>query len=77
MTKGAQVTGIFNIADRVYAQLNDTRLGNLSGKLNAAELQKLANNPAAVCVYDARSGHINVIQSVDEKFFAFQYQIMK
>ena len=67
MTKGAQVTGVFNIADRVYAQLNDPRLGNLSGKLNAAELQKLANNPAAVRVYDARSGHINVIQSVDGK----------
>ncbi|WP_249038358.1 VENN motif pre-toxin domain-containing protein, partial [Rahnella variigena] len=45
MTKGAQVTGVFNIADRVYTQLNDPRLGNLSGKLNAAELQKLANNP--------------------------------
>jgi len=67
MTKGAQVTGVFNIADRVYTQLNDPRLGNLSGKLNAAELQKLANNPAAVRVYDARSGHINVIQSVDGK----------
>lgn len=69
MTKGAQVTGVFNIADRVYAQLNvnDPRLGSLSGKLNAAELQKLANNPAAVRVYDTRSGHINVIQSVDGK----------
>ncbi|MFQ6293147.1 VENN motif pre-toxin domain-containing protein [Yersinia enterocolitica] len=67
MTKGAQATGVFNIADRVYAQLNDSRLGSLSGKLNVAELQKLANNPAAVRVYDARSGHINVIQSVDGK----------
>lgn len=67
MTKGAQATGVFNIADRVYAQLNDSRLGSLSGKLNATELQKLANNPAAVRVYDARSGHINVIQSVDGK----------
>ncbi|EOA2915272.1 hypothetical protein WFK62_01435 [Yersinia enterocolitica] len=42
-------------------------MGSLSGKLNAAELQKLANNPAEVRVYDARSGHINVIQSVDGK----------
>lgn len=67
MTKGVQATGVFNIADRVYTQLNDSRLGSLSGKLNAAELQKLANNPAAVRVYDARSGHINVIQSVDGK----------
>ncbi|MCY1688167.1 VENN motif pre-toxin domain-containing protein [Yersinia enterocolitica] len=40
MTKGAQATGVFNIADRVYAQLNDSRLGSLSGKLNVAELQK-------------------------------------
>ncbi|WP_259275193.1 hypothetical protein [Yersinia canariae] len=30
MTKGAQATGVFNIADRAYAQLNDSRLGSLT-----------------------------------------------
>lgn len=65
--KAAPKTGVFNIAERVYDQLNDPRLGSLSGKFNAADLQKLVNNPDAVRVYDARSGHINVIQTVDGK----------
>jgi filamentous hemagglutinin len=65
--KAAPKTGVFNIAERVYDQLNDPRLGSLSGEFNAADLQKLVNNPDAVRVYDARSGHINVIQTVDGK----------
>lgn len=43
--KAAPKTGVFNIAERVYDQLNDPRLGSLSGKFNAADLQKLVNNP--------------------------------
>lgn len=67
LQKQPQKTGVFNIAERVYDQLNDPRLGSLSGEFNAADLQKLVNNPDAVRVYDARSGHINVIQTVDGK----------
>lgn len=55
----------FSIADRVFGQLNDPRMGQLAGKLDADALQKLANNPSATRFMDARTGHINVIQEVE------------
>ncbi len=57
----------FSIADRVFGQLNDPRMGQLAGKLDADALQKLANNPSATRFMDARTGHINVIQEVKGK----------
>ncbi len=57
----------FSIADRVFGQLNDPRMGQLAGKLDADTLQKLANNPSATRFMDARTGHINVIQDVEGK----------
>ncbi|WP_439863550.1 hemagglutinin repeat-containing protein [Pseudomonas antarctica] len=57
----------FSIADRVFGQLNDPRMGQLAGKLDADALQKLANNPSATRVMDARTGNINVIQEVEGK----------
>ncbi len=56
-----------SIADRVFGQLNDPRMGQLAGKLDAHALQKLANNPGATRFMDARTGHINVIQEVEGK----------
>jgi len=55
------------IADRVFGQLNDPRMGQLAGKLDADALQKLANNSSATRFMDARTGHINVIQVVEGK----------
>ncbi len=57
----------FSIADRVFGQLNEPRMGQLAGKLDADALQKLANNPGATRFMDARTGHINVIQEVEGK----------
>ncbi|MCV4291164.1 DUF637 domain-containing protein [Pseudomonas capsici] len=57
----------FSIADRVFGQLNDPRMGQLAGKLDADALQKLANNPSASRFMDARTGNINVIQEVEGK----------
>ncbi|MFG6205756.1 hypothetical protein [Pseudomonas retamae] len=57
----------FSIADRVFGQLNDPRMGQLAGKLDADTLQILANNPSATRFMDARTGHINVIQEVEGK----------
>jgi hypothetical protein len=57
----------FAIADRVFDQLKDPRMGQLAGKLDASALQELANSPGATRVLDARSGHINVIQEVEGK----------
>ncbi|MDU9393749.1 DUF637 domain-containing protein [Pseudomonas sp. zfem002] len=57
----------FSIADRVFGQLNDPRMGQLAGKLDADALQNLANNPSATRFMDARTGHINVIQEVEGK----------
>lgn len=57
----------FSIADRVFGQLKDARMGQLAGKLDASALQKLANNPSATRYMDARTGHINVIQEVEGK----------
>jgi len=48
-------------------QLNDPRMRQLAGKLDADALQKLANNPSATRFMDARTGHINVIQEVEGK----------
>lgn len=52
------------MSDRVFGQLNDPRMGQLAGKLDANALQKLANSPGATRVLDTRTGHINVIQEV-------------
>ena len=57
----------FSIADRVYGQLNDPRMGQLARKLDGDALQKLANNPGAARFLDARTGHINIIQEVEGK----------
>lgn len=57
----------FSVADRVYGQLIDPRMGQLAGKLSVADLEKLANSPNATRVLDIRSGHINVIQELDGK----------
>lgn len=59
----------FVIADRVYEQLNDPRMGQLAGKLDNQRLQNLANNPNAMRILDTRSGHINIIQEIDGKLF--------
>lgn len=48
-------------------QLNDPRMRQLAGKLDADALQKLANNPGATRFMDVRTGHINVIQEVEGK----------
>lgn len=55
----------FEIHPRVLTQLADARLGSLAGRITPADLQRLANNPAARRVLDARSGNINVIQEVE------------
>lgn len=57
----------FDLASRVEAQLKDPRLGGLAGKLDIHSLNKLANNPEAQFLYDAGTGHINVIQKVEDK----------
>nr|WP_123723008.1 DUF637 domain-containing protein [Pseudomonas lini] len=57
----------FSIADRVFGQLSDPRMGQLAGKLDADALQRLANNPSATRFMDSRTGHINVIQEVEGK----------
>ncbi|MGE8637140.1 MAG: hypothetical protein ACN6PR_00765, partial [Achromobacter sp.] len=65
----AGVKGVttITVADRVYGQLNDPRMGQLAGKLDVDALQKLANNPGAARFLDARTGHINIIQEVEGK----------
>lgn len=58
---------LFDIHPRVTGQLNDSRMGSLAGKLSPGDFQRLANNPSAQRVFDARSGNINVIQNVEGK----------
>ncbi len=60
----ARPGGPFELAPRVHGQLNDPRLGSLQGQLTPERLNQLANNPSAMRLMDARSGHINVIQDV-------------
>ncbi len=55
----------FTIASRVNTQLYDLRLGNLLGKLNNQKLNILAHNPQAQFLYDTKSGHVNIIQKMD------------
>ena len=57
----------FKIAPRVAEQLADPRLGNLAGKLDEALLNQLLNEPTARRFLDANSGHINIIQQVEDK----------
>jgi filamentous hemagglutinin len=40
-------------------------MGQLAGKLDADDLQKLANNPSATRFMGVRTGNINVIQEVE------------
>uniref|UniRef100_UPI00240D787D RHS repeat domain-containing protein n=1 Tax=Rosenbergiella epipactidis TaxID=1544694 RepID=UPI00240D787D len=67
--KGAKYSDakIFRIAERVYPQLVDPRMGRLAGGLTKKDLQELANSPIARRYLDAKSMHINVIQEVDNK----------
>lgn len=62
---GALAAKQFQFAARVISQLQDARLGPLAGRLTLSDLERLANNPQARRVYDARSGNINVIQEVE------------
>jgi RHS repeat-associated protein len=55
----------FQVADRVAAQLTDSRLGPLAGKISPVQLQKLANNPNALRFADTATGHVNIVQVVD------------
>jgi RHS repeat-associated protein len=64
-TTAAEGTGLFAIHPRVAGQLQDVRLGNLAGKMTSTDLQAFVNNPAARRLFDANTGHINVIQQVD------------
>lgn len=63
MQKGAgEIPGSaenFSIADCVFGLLNDPRMGQLAGKLDADALEKLGNNSSATRFMDARTGHIN------------------
>lgn len=54
-----------DIHPRVFQQLNDERLGSLTGKLNVDDLLRLANNPSAQRFLDTRSNNINIIQEVE------------
>jgi hypothetical protein len=66
---GTKLKGVveFKLAPRVLDQLNDSRLGNLAGLLDEAKLNQLLNSPTAQRFLDANSGHINIIQSVEDK----------
>jgi hypothetical protein len=55
----------FEIADRVYDQLQDSRLGSLAGNLTSDQLVGLVNNPSAQRLYDVYNQSINVVQNVD------------
>ena len=55
---------LFDIHPRVLGQLGNPRLGPLAGRLEPDDLQLLANAPSASRYLDARTGNINVIQSV-------------
>jgi hypothetical protein len=57
----------FKLAPRVTEQLVDSRLGNIAGKLDEAKLNTLLNAPGAQRFLDANSGHINIIQQVEDK----------
>ena len=60
----------FAVAPRVLGQLENSRLGDLAGKLKPADLQRLLNEPDALRVRDLRPdnfGNINVIQDVEGK----------
>lgn len=52
----------FSIYDRVAGQLDEARLGRLSGRYGVDDLQTLTTSPSATAYMDLRSGHINVIQ---------------
>jgi RHS repeat-associated protein len=59
----------FSIAPRVAGQLNDARLGSISGRITEGDLQSLVNSPNALRVRDVRPnnyGNINVIQRIDD-----------
>ncbi len=45
----------------------DPRLGNLAGKLDEVKLNTLLNAPGAQRFLDVNSGHINIIQQVEDK----------
>lgn len=55
----------FSIHDRVAGQLDEARLGRLSGRYGVDDLQTLTTSPNATAYMDLRSGHINVIQDID------------
>ncbi len=55
----------WNFAPRLAEQLQDPRLGSLSGKMNSRKILELANNPKANFFLDKNTGHINVIQKVN------------
>lgn len=55
----------FSTVSRVEAQLQNARLGPLTGRLSTPELQTLVNNPSARRFFDAASGHINILQEVE------------
>ncbi len=56
---------IFNIAERVTNQLQDPRLGNLTGALDLQKLNDLANNPTAQILFDTATGNINIVQELN------------
>ena len=66
---GQKLNGVveFKLAPRVLEQLNDSRLGSLAGKLDEAKLNQLLNSPNAQRFLDANSGHINIIQTVEDR----------
>ena len=55
----------WNFASRLTEQLQDPRLGSLSGKINLEKLLELAHNPKAYFFLDKNTGHVNVIQKVN------------
>ena len=55
----------WNFASRLTEQLQDPRLGSLSGKINLEKILELAHNPKAYFFLDKNTGHVNVIQKVN------------
>lgn len=54
------------LAARVESQLNDPRLGNLTGKIDKQQLITLAHKPEALFLYDTKTNNINVVQKIGD-----------
>lgn len=56
----------WNFSSRLTEQLQDPRLGSLAGKINLEKILELAHNPKANFFLDKNTGHVNVIQKIND-----------